>query len=280
MRTPSLPAALFLLCAATAQAQEAAAVLARGSGPYFETYISFQKSMGRPISPFDLEENAAPRLPAGLRVAAAFGSRAAALKYPKGTRVVYALAPGFHSDDKNCRFTRISPLPEPGKALTVYKRLQPGLRRLAVFHLKCERDCYIEALAAAAEAAGMEILPVPLSSPEEFPGTLRTLLGRIDAFWLLPEPALIDRTSLMVLAKFSCSNKIPFYAPAAGLLPVGAAASFAPGFAATGAAAAEAVRRALDGEDLPDNIFPAKPELFLNREIIDRCGLPLKGASE
>lgn len=268
-------AALLACLALPAGAQRAAAVLAKGSGLYFDTYLAFQKAYGRPVVPFDLSENRNPELPGGLRVVAAFGTRAAALKYPKGVTVIYALAPTYTPDLPGPDFVRVSPLPEPGSALTTYLRLQPGLKRLAVFYSPGDFDFYLDKLDAAAREAGIKIVRSPLSSPTDFPEALRSLVGRIDAFWLLPEPALIDLTSLHVLGEFSCSNKVPFYAPSGGLTNYGAAAAFAPGYLQTGEAVARALKTALAGGKLPGLVFPDYAVLTLNAAAIRKCGLPL-----
>jgi len=207
-----LAAAGLLACAAPAAAQKEAAVLSKGSGPYFETYLEFQKALGRPVTPFDLAKGN-PRFAGDLEAVVAFGSKAAALKYPKGTTLIYTLAPGYFPDKDGGRAVRICPLPDPEKAVAAYLNLQPGLKRLAVFYSKASQGAYIKRISPPAKTAGVEIIGIPLSSPSEFPEKLRSMSGDVDALWLLPDPALITRTSLDVLAQFACARKIPFYAP-------------------------------------------------------------------
>ena len=271
---PLLLLALSVLAPAAGYAQEAAAVLSKGSGLYFETYLAFQKTLGRPVTAFDLSEKK-PNLPQDLRAVVAFGSRAADFEYPSGVKVIYLLAPGYAARSSGGRFSAVSALPEPAQALETYKKLQPGLKRLAVFLAKPSRSAYIGELAAAARPLGVEIIPVGLGGPGEFPDKLRALAGKIDAFWLLPEPALINKTSLMILAEFSCSNKLPFFAPSGGLSEFGAAAAFAPDFSEEGSAAAAALEQALSGHALPETIYVARSELTLNEPFIKKCGLPV-----
>ena len=272
---PLLLAALSAFNPAGCCAQEAAAVLAKGSGLYFEAFLAFQKALGRPLATFDLSAEK-PRLPRGLKTVVAFGSKAAAYDYPPGAKVIYLLAPGYAPRNGGGRSTGISALPEPSQAIEVYKRLQPDLKRLGVFIAKSERNPYIAELEAAAKPRGVEIIHVELRAPEEFPDKLRDLAGRIDALWLLPEPTLINKTSLMVLAEFSCSNRLPFYAPSGGLTELGAAASFAPNLTEAGVAAAAALEKTLSGQALPGTIYVARSELALNEAFIKKCALPVK----
>lgn len=277
LRRAALPLLLALCgtCPAACGAQEAAAVLAKGSGLYFETFLAFQKALGRPLTTFDLSVEK-PHLPRGLKAVVAFGSKAAAYDYLSSTKVIYLLAPGYTPAGAGGRFTGISALPEPAQAVEAYLKLQPGLKRLAVFASKSSRNSYLSDLAAAAKPRGVEIVPVALGGPGEFPDKLRALAGRIDAFWLLPEPDLINKTSLMVLAEFSCSNKLPFYAPSGGLTELGAAASFAPDFSEAGAAAAGALTKVLSGQALPVTIYVDRSELTVNGTFVKKCALPVK----
>jgi len=267
---------LLAFCAfspAECPAQEAAAVLAKGSGLYFETFLAFQKALGRPVATFDLASEK-PRLPRGLKAAVAFGSKAAAYDYPAGTKLIYLLAPGY-APAAGSKATGISALPEPAQVIEVYKKLQPALKRLGVFTSKPGKSPYLAELAAAGKARGIEIVPVELNGPQEFPARLREIAAHVDAFWLLPEPTLINKTSLMVLAEFSCSTRLPFYAPSGGLTELGAAASFAPNFTEAGVAAAAALDKALTGQALPGTIYVQRSELVLNEPFIKKCGLPV-----
>lgn len=270
---PAALLALLLCVPALCGAQEAAVVLAKGSGLYFEASLAFQKALGRHVPIYDLAAGK-PALPRGLKAAAAFGSKAAALKYPAGSKLIILLAPGY-TPPAGSRATAISAYPEPAQALAAYKSLQPTLARLAVFYRGANGTGYPAELARAASRLGVEIIPVPLDSPEKFPDALRAL-GRADAFWLLPEPALINKTSLKVLSEFSCAHKLPFYAPSAGLTELGAAASFAPDVEDAAAAAAEALSRALAGEALPSTLYVPRSALTVNEAFSRRCGLPVK----
>lgn len=273
LRRAVLPAAVALCCAAPAAAQQEAAVLAKGSGPYFESYLAFQKALGRPVTPFDLSKGK-PRFPGELKAVAAFGAKAAEAKFPGGVTVVYALAPGYFPEKPSNRLVRISSLPEPGKAMAVYLQLQPGLKKLTVFHMKGLPRTYPRKLEAAGKAAGVEISEVQISSAAEFPNILRGLAGKTDALWLFPDPELINKTSLDVLAEFACANKIPFYAPSSGLTAFGATAAFAPSFAETGVAAARALQAVLDGKDVPAMVF-AEASLTVNHKAAADCGIAL-----
>ncbi|HAU90182.1 MAG TPA: hypothetical protein DCW72_08175, partial [Elusimicrobia bacterium] len=244
-------AALLCCRALPAAAGEVAAVLSSDSGHYAEAYASFKAGPHGGAEKFDASAQGFI-LPAEVKYVAAFGVKAAALRYPPGTRLVYALAPvegRAHSHE-------ISMAPRPADALAAYKKLQPGLKRLAVFWTAYPGDDYIEELRAAGVGAGMEIISARLNSPDSLPERLRKLMGKMDAFWLMPDPALITQSSVMVLSAFSCANSVPFYAPTYALALGGGTASFAPDFAAAGSEAGRALAVLGSGGQLPRVIYP------------------------
>ncbi len=272
--TGGWPAALALpiLLAGPALGGEISAVLSSGSGPYAEAYASFKTGLALPHGTYDA--SAADFVPPeNSAYFAAFGARAAAADYPPGSRGVYVLAP---STVRRRGWQHISMVPSPAGAVAGFLALQPGLKRLAVFWAAYPGEHYMEELRDAGRRAGVDIISAKLRSTDAFPERLRGLLGRMDAFWLMPDPALITAHSLMVLASFACGNSVPFYAPTAALVQNGATASLAPDFAQSGAAAAEAARAFLRGEDLPEVLFVENPRLRLNAELIAKCRWPVK----
>ncbi len=271
-RKRTAAAALLLALPCCLSAGDTAAVLSGDSAHYLEAYGAFYTAFSGSAELLDASKPGF-RLPDDIRYAAAFGAKAAALHYPPGTHLVYALAPvsapGLH-------WHQVSMAPGPAPALAAFRGLQPGLRRLAVFWAVYPGEDYLEALRQAGETAGIEIISARLKSPDSIPERLRRLLGKMDAFWLLPDPVLITESSLRLFASFSCSNAVPFYAPTRGLVPAGASASFSPDFKDAGAAAASVLAAVKAGERVPHIVYPGNARLVVNEALIEKCHWPLK----
>lgn len=266
-------AAAALLCAPVpAAASDVAAVLSSDIGPYQEAYSGFKAAFAGEA---DLVDASAKdfRLPDDVHFVAAFGAKAAAVKYPPGTHLVYALAPVV---SQNPHWLQVSMAPHPGEALAAYKGLQPGLRRLAVFWSAYPGEAYMDELRAEGEKAGVAVISARLKSPDSLPERLRRLMGGIDAFWLMPDPALITQDSLMVLTSFSCSNGIPFYAPTTALVQAGATATYSQDFRAAGEAAAAAITGLKEGRDLQGAFYAGKASLRVNEALRGKCRWPIK----
>lgn len=267
----AVTAALLPLSLVPARGGDLAAVISSDSGAYAEAFAAFRASMQAPFDTYDLSKSGAD-IPEEVRFVVAFGAKAAALQYAPGTHLVYALTP---VTGRGRLWHEISMVPEPGAALAAYKALQPGLKRLAVLWAAYPGEKYLSELKAAGAGAGVEIISSRIKGPDMLPDRLRGLMGKIDAFWLMPDPALITQSSIMLLSSFSCENGIPFYAPTAALVASGATASFAPDFSRSGAEAAKAVMIMYRNGELPAVSYVPEATLKVNKEASLRCRWPL-----
>ncbi len=263
-----LAAAAAACLPGAAAGADVAAVVSSQAGPYAEAIEGFRQTLDGHFDYYD----AARQAPDDIRYVALFGARAAAGDYTPNTQVIYALAP--LGGRKRDNWHEISMMPAPGPAMAAYKKLQPGLRRLAVFWASYPGEEYMDLLERAGEKNGVEIVPARIKGPDSFPDRLRRLLGRMDAFWVMPDPLLINESSIMVLTSFSCANAVPFYAPTHALVLNGASASFAPDFREAGTAAARALNMLRGGTELPAVIYPRKAELKVNAALAGKCRWP------
>ncbi len=255
--------------------QRVAAVLSSPGGAYLDAFSAFQAAYGSSVPSFDASKGV-PELPPGTRIVVTFGTRAASAGYPPGVRVVYAMAPGL-----------ILRGTEPGghvkirmdrrfaETLAVLKRLQPGLRKLRVFWAAPGYADYWDDAKAAGAKTGVTLTPVRVRDMDDLPGLLRAGLGKMDAFWLPPDPLLITPESLMIFRQFSWDNGIPMYASTKGLTREGACASVGVSFSEMGAAAARTVLDMEAGRAVQPFVFPARTELTLNSGAARRCGIAL-----
>lgn len=266
----ALAAAAAGLLRGAALAADLAVVAASQSGPYTEAMDGFRKAIGQSFDFYDASRQEA--LPEDAHYLVLFGAKAAAGDYPPGTHVVYALAPlGGH---RRPGWHEVSMLPAPEQAVSAYKALQPGLKRLAVFWSAYPGEGYLDELERAGVKLGVKIIRSRVKDPDFFPERLRSLVGKMDAFWIMPDPVLINQSSLMVLTNFSCANSVPFYAPTYALVLNGASASFSPDFYESGAAAARVIRAMEGGTDVPAVTYPDNAQLKVNATLAPKCGWP------
>jgi len=269
---------VLLACAGAAAAGDTAAVLTSAGGAYLEAFSSFQAAYGKSVPYFDLSKEK-PALPPGTATIVTFGGKAASYPWPRGSNIVYAMAPGvFIKTQPPGKAVKIRLLPDFGVILGRLRQIQPGLKRLRILWMSPYYARYEETFRSEGEKLGIQVTAPRVLSLDELPALLRQALGESDALWIPPDPLLVTTENLMILKEFSWANGLPFYGSTKGMTREGAAASVGVSFKEMGAAAARAAARLNSGEDVPELVFPEIPEISLNAPAAKRCGLEFSRA--
>ena len=195
--------------------------------------------------------------------------------------MIACLAPGLtRSLSHSGGLAHIVMRPAPEKLLSELRRVQPGLRRLAVLSDGPDAKAYISGLERAGAGLGIRIIAPPARGRDGVPGALRSLLAeKADAVWLAPDPGLVTPENFQTIAQFSWDNDVPFYAPTRGLVVAGAAGAVSVGPEEAGRMAAELARRALAGEALPAVVYPTRTGITVNPVSARKAGLSLQHLS-
>lgn len=267
---------LCLTLSAGVHAQEVVAVLSAELGPYREAFEGFQEVLGRPVPSIPITEGT-PRLSMETRVIVAFGGKAAQWEYPDRVVLIYGMAPGttLGLRDRKGLSVEVNILPRAATVLARLKEIQPHLKRLAVLWSSKSTEDYLNEVRKASHSSGIEILSERLNGPVDLPDRLRSLFGKIDALWLLPDPVLVNAQNFSILKEYSWSNRIPFYAPTAGFVQQGATASVSSGFREVGRAAGLAAKEVLSGEWRQGIVYPERAEVTINLKAADNAGLQI-----
>lgn len=269
-----LAAGLAGLWPVGAGAQEIVAVLSSEGRHYRQALTGLERAVGRRV----------PVVLAGVplpwdrpRVVVLFGGRATLAPLPQGAAVVCALNPGRREDctSRGGPAIQVPLSAQPGILIAKLKGLQPGLARLTVFWAAAVMRGDVEAMTAAARAAGISVDVRRLEDASELPAALRSAGRSMDAVWLPPDPLLLNTDSFRVLKEFSWLNRIPLYAPTAGLVQAGATAALAPSFADVGEAAGLAALDAAAGRAVGAAVYAPRVRLSVNREAARAVGLEL-----
>ena len=273
-----MAAALLLSVSGIAFSQELVAVLSADLAPYREAFEGLQEALGRSVAAIPVTEGA-PRISPETRVVVAFGGKAAQWRYPDRIVLIYAMAPGTELGlrDRQGFSIEVDILPRAAAILGKLKEMQPTLKRLAVLWSSKSAEAYLNEIRRASESIGIEIFSERLNRPGDLPDRLRSLFGKIDAFWLLPDPILVNTQNFSILKEYSWSNGIPFYAPTAGFVQQGATASVSSSFREIGRAVGLAVRKALAGELVEGTVYPEKIEVAVSIKAAKAAGLHLSG---
>ncbi|MBI4669607.1 MAG: hypothetical protein HY747_10590 [Elusimicrobia bacterium] len=259
----------------TSRAEEIVAVLSSESPYYREALSGFQEAMGRPVSVMLIKGDEYPVIPKESKIVVAIGGKAARQSYPKSMAILRCLTPGFASPAAEGQGIRaqISILPSAELLLAEIKRVQPSLRSLAVLWTSTSMGAYIEQIEKSSLALGLTVLSKKIESPDQLPGHLRSLSGKMGGLWLAPDPSLVNERNFATIRDFAWANQTPFYAPTAGLAEEGAAVAIAVSFKEVGRTAAGATKKILAGETPERLIYPTKVDISVNLSAAKKCKL-------
>jgi putative ABC transport system substrate-binding protein len=113
-----------------------------------------------------------------------------------------------------------------------------GLKRLGIIYQPKVSSEYLAEAQKAASNLGIELLPKAVADAREVRGTLKDLVGHIDALWLLPDPGLITPDMLNFLLVFTLEQKLPLFGFLESFTKVGALAAVSPDYKGIGQRAA------------------------------------------
>ncbi len=260
----------YLASEGVGQGQEVVAVLSSRLGPYLEAFDGFQQAFGRPVRSIELREDNL-EMHDETRVVVAFGGKAALSNYPDHVVLIYCMAPGTRMAPgrRPGSVVEIRMLPRAGSVFSKFRQIQPSLQRIALLWSAPSMEEYLPQVWEAARIAGVEVRSERLEVPADLPDRVRALYGNVDAIWLLPDPILVNEQSFSILKEFSWANRVPFYAPTAGLVDRGATASVSTSFREIGREAARAVRDVLRGNPVPGTVYPREVEVTLHAKAAE-----------
>lgn len=155
---------------------------------------------------FDLARLVREERPA---VLVAIGDQAlAASKRLHRVPVVYAMALNSSDDGLRENFAGVSMMASPKNYLKLFASLK--LHKIGILHDRIFASSYLRRAVAASNGSGVELVPLPVSSPMEVHQRLGELHKRnIDALWVLPNAAAITPEMADSFFDFARRNSLP-----------------------------------------------------------------------
>lgn len=176
---------------------------------------------------------------------------AAARAAPRGIPTVSALAPGDRDST-----VRVALTPSPERLVNVLAA--GGVRRLLVVRAAPPEGEFSRRAGAAAAAAGVAIQDAILASPSLMPALLRRSGMKADGIWLAPEPATVTPETYAAAREYARARRIPFFAPATGLVGADGRGELAVSCRDCGREAARAARELLAGRPVSKVVYPGE----------------------
>ena len=122
--------------------------------------------------------------------------------------------------EKNITGIRMTIAPE--RQLSLMRKVLPQVKKVGLVYSQKNSGHLVERASRAASRSGIELTALRANRPEDFPGLLRTMKGKVDAYWMLPDSAAITPEIVEDLILFSMQNRIPVFTFSEKYLKMGA----------------------------------------------------------
>lgn len=214
---------LLLLCIvlrtpASAFAADTIAVVTNTSFmPYEEALTAFKAAYRGKVDVFDLSDDDPEKISKALqktnhRLITAIGPAALDIAAQvKGASLLTGLVlnPSSHLGNGHQSITGVSMAIPPGESLRVLRQLAPSVKRVGFVYSPKLSSALAEPAAQAAREMGL----VPVMRQSDSVGksieAYQSLIGQVDAIYLLPDTMTLNDTILHRLLDISIQNKIP-----------------------------------------------------------------------
>ncbi|MEE8292547.1 MAG: ABC transporter substrate-binding protein [Candidatus Tectomicrobia bacterium] len=276
---------------AQAQGQNIAVIKSHNIAPFNQALAGFTAACNQDITEYDLRGSTRRQKRIIKRIRAtkptiilAVGALAAQVA-KEGIRdipVVFCMVPNPHKYNLRGKNIAGISLDIPVEVqFAQYKALVPTLRTIGAIYDPQKTGTIITEANAAARKLNLQFLASPVHSQKEVPAALRSLLGKINALWMLPDDTVITPESFKFLLLTAFENNIPFLTISDIFVEKGALAALSPDYANVGRQACQLIREIESGRlnlTEVDAVPPDKVNLAINLKAANKIGLILPPA--
>ncbi len=261
--------------------------------PYASAVAGFSAECRAEVAEYDLREDPAraekvlqelqaskPSLVFALGPLAANAAKRAFDDVP----VVFALVPNWEKYGLEARNVTGVALQRPVRAqLETLKALAQGAKRIGVLYNPRYSKPVIETAGEAAKALSISLVSAKVEAPEEVPGAVKKLSGKVDALWMIADRSVANPDAVRAIIKFALDSKVPVFALSEQQVKDGALVSLSPNYTAIGQQAGKIANKLIGQKAEPASLAVAQPEgldLAINlttaRQIGAECNLALE----
>ncbi|MEJ2696222.1 MAG: ABC transporter substrate binding protein [Candidatus Sulfobium sp.] len=269
---------LIILClAGRSWAYEAAVLKSADIGPYNEALEGFRSSCDCSVTTLTPDQDAVTSQIYRLHpdVVVAIGMDALAkVRSVENLPVIYVMVPAPLSDGEGRNISGVSMYISPAKYLDAMTRLFPGAKRIGLVYDPNNSDAYVKEAMREAAARGIELVAEKAETSGSVPSLMDSLKERIDIFWMLPEPGLLNSATVDYMLLFSFESKVPIFTFSKKYVDMGAAAALTVGSFDMGAQAG-AISKRLHEAGAPGQIrVDARVSgIIVNSKVLRKLGI-------
>lgn len=239
---------LALLAAGSALAGGYVVVRTSDLAPYKAVEAAYTSELGQPVQSVNLASKDAKLRQAmdGATAVLAIGPDAAKAvdEVRPSAPVLLTLVPNGEKAVSAELKAKVVPMFVPAqRQAKVIRSVLPSAKRIGVIYDPTQSKALVAELDAAASSVGLTLLREEVTARKEVIGAVRTLVGRVDVLWLVPDATVLGTDTIKFMVQTSIQSKVPLVGFSQGLTKAGALLSVEAEFDEMGKKAAQAVRK-------------------------------------
>jgi ABC-type uncharacterized transport system substrate-binding protein len=271
---------LTLCLAGHSWAYEAAVLKSANIRPYNDALRGFQSSCGCSVTTVTPEWTGDSSLGEEISrlhpdVVLAIGMDALAqVRTITDLPVIYVMVPGRLTGGKAGKASGVSMYISPSRYLDAMTRLFPTARRIGLVYDPKNSDAYVKEAMRAAAVRGIDLVVKRADTAASVPALMDGLKGRIDLFWMLPEPALLNSATVDYMFLFSFEGRVPIFTFSKKYVDMGAAVALTVDSFDMGAQAGNIAKRLQGAGNAGKIRVDAHVSgLVINRKVLEKLGI-------
>lgn len=276
--------AILPFLAAISCAEHVAVIKSADIKPYNEALEGFESSCTSKVTEIALQENQPSDIAREIiRINAdgvlAIGMDALIhLQNLTDVPIVYTMIPDPRSSGvvrENVSGVNMTVSPE--RYLGSMLDLFPSAKRIGLIYDPRNSGLFVEQALNYARSRDIELVLKKAVKPADVP-SLMEAMKKVDVFWMLPDPAVINNESVKFIFLFSFQNKIPVFTFSKKYVEMGAIAGLNISPFEMGAQACELLKKSIAerGNGSSTRVDAGKAELVVNVKVAKKMGIKIR----
>jgi putative ABC transport system substrate-binding protein len=149
----------------------------------------------------------------------------------------------------------------------------PQARRIGLLYDPKNTAAFVAEAAKAMAAAGLELVAGEVGDPSQYAALLGKMTGKIDLFWMLPDPTVVSAETVDSLLRFSFQSNVPVFSFSRKYVEMGAVAALDVDPYEMGVQAGHIVNRLSAGRPAAIREYSRPSDLTINLKVAKKMGI-------
>lgn len=160
------------------------------------------------------------------------------------------------------------------------KLINPDIKRIGVMYDPGNSSSLIKESKLIFKESGIDLIAKKVYSTKAVPAVLRSLEGKVDMLWLIPDGTVLTEESFAYMVSYSLQKNFPILTHAESFVRTGCLISFSVDYFGVGKQAAEIVEKMVENDTkFPLLIDAVKLEMTINKILARKFNIKLNSSN-